>query len=611
MVALRWVFDELPPSGARRGGDPSEHAFRRDLSSFVREVVQNANDQAEFLPHVIFRLRELKGAALARYLEALSFETLRPHLEGAARSRGGAALARYLEALDGSGALLLLEVEDRNTRGLVGEESEGESHFRALCKDTLYSHKASASAGGSYGLGKSVLWTFSGLSTVIFNSILVDDARAADSPRLIGRVELPSHEATHEGARSWFTGSGWFGRSVRLGEGPVRAESVWSSAAVARAEALHVDRGPTAPPGTTIQIVGFRDPTRSYADAAELAKEMTDAALRYFWPAMVGDRKLRLSIQEQGRPRPMRVTESQEVAPFVACLAGREAPVEVLERGGDVAVRALPLEVPARRDGAPAVSAQVELLVRLGSEAQRGHPLAGHVAMFRGPGMVTRYWDCRGVSPDARPFHAVLIAGAARESEDLRVEQFLRAAEPPGHDEWRATPALRDAYRRGGPTALERLHRAVREALRELLAPRRSVGTEGPSQLQKRFPIGPRGAAGSAPSAFRFSRLEARFDGRRWSFSGRVEPVERSVAWRAIVRLRELGEDGSPLGTIAIARLDVDVERGATQPLVDGSVQIDAAPKVRVLAFTGTSEALGPSHDAAELSFEVTGAVER
>ena len=40
IAKVRWVFDPLPASGARRGGDPSEHAFRHDLETFVREVEQ-------------------------------------------------------------------------------------------------------------------------------------------------------------------------------------------------------------------------------------------------------------------------------------------------------------------------------------------------------------------------------------------------------------------------------------------------------------------------------------------------------------------------------------------------------------------------------------------
>lgn len=103
---VRWVFDELPPSGARRGEDPSEHACRRDLESLVREVVQNANDQAEFLPRVTFRFESFVTSrwkpTFARRSGRRSSLTSR-----ASRAKGGAALRSFL--------LVLLEIEDRNT----------------------------------------------------------------------------------------------------------------------------------------------------------------------------------------------------------------------------------------------------------------------------------------------------------------------------------------------------------------------------------------------------------------------------------------------------------------------------------------------------------------
>ena len=235
--------------------------------------------------------------------------------------------------------------------------------------------------------------------------------------------------------------------------------------------------------------------------------------------------------------------------------------------------------------------------------------------MFRGPGMVVSYWDRRGLMLGLRPFHALLIAGEARApdaptDEDVAVERFLRAAEPPGHDEWRATPALRQAYKRGGQVALERFHRTVTEELRLLLAPRLSQGTKGPTRLQKRFPIGPRGGQGSTTSSFRFSRLSARFDGLRWLFSGEVEPVERVPTWKAVVRLRELGDEATPLDTVPIEKLSVEEGHG-TSELIDGEVHIHAASRVHTLAFSGQSIRLTATDDPpAELSFEVTGAAE-
>lgn len=606
----RWVFDELPPSGARRGGDPSEHAFRGDLESFVREVVQNANDQAVGWPAVRFRLRELSGDELRAYLDALSFETLRAHLEAAARLKGGASVREFLEEYDRRQALLVVNVEDRNTMGLTGAESEGESHYRALCKDTLYSHKTSASAGGSYGLGKSVLWTFSGLSTVLFNSILLEPAPGQRSPRMIGRAELPSH-ATEDGV--WYSGSGWFGAPTEVARGALRAESLWAETAADHAAILGLERT-AEQPGTSIQIVGFRDPTRDADEStAVIGRRIASAAARWFWPAMVSRRKLRVSVDVGEGERAVDADAYPEVAPFVDCYRRRDETSATLERPGDVVVRQIAVDVPATKAGGASVRGSVELVVRLAAE--RDDPRVGHVAMFRGAGMVVRYWDRRALTIGMRPFHAILVCGQARRSEpsheDLEVERFLRAAEPPGHDEWRRTSTLQQAYKKGWGTALERLHQRVSEELRLLLAPRVTQGERGPDRLQRRFPIGPRGGSkGSAPTAFRFSRLAARLVEDRWTFEGEVEPVERVGAWRAAIRLRELGEDGAAVDEIAIESLEIEAP-GADVALGSGEAQVSAPKHVKGVAFRGRSASLAGREDPpGELCVEVTGTLE-
>jgi hypothetical protein len=62
-----------------------------------------------------------------------------------------------------------LWIEDRGTTGLVGDE-QGSGNFAALCRDRLFSEKQRAESGGSFGLGKAVLWRFSLLSTVATQS---------------------------------------------------------------------------------------------------------------------------------------------------------------------------------------------------------------------------------------------------------------------------------------------------------------------------------------------------------------------------------------------------------------------------------------------------------
>lgn len=568
-AAVRWIFDALPPSGARRGGDPSEHAFRHDLATLVREVVQNANDQAVGWPAVRFELIALRDERLAGFQRAIGWDTLRPHLEGAARTKGGAALGEFLALLAETNELLLLRVEDRNTEGLTGAESEGESHFRALCKDTLYSHKTSEAAGGSYGLGKSVLWTFSGLSIVIFNSVLLAHLGDQRSPRLIGRAELPSHQAAAGGRRRWFTGSGWLGREVRLGAGGARrAESVWGEGAAALARAAHLAREDRH--GTSILIVGFRDPTSEQRDEIpRLVDRIRGAAVQYFWPAMVMDtRHLRISVGQEQTAEKSLVEPDRSVAPFVECYRKRHDTSAALERVGDIVSRTLSVELPRPRAGGKPTTAQVDLVVRLAAEGRR-EALRNHVALFRGPGMVVRYWDRSSLTIGMRPFHAIVVCGLARNprhptAEDEQLERFLRAAEPPGHDDWLATARLKQTYQRGYAKALKTLKDRVSAELRKLLVSQPTQGERGPERLQRRFPIGSRGGRPTEPSPFRFSGLSAQFADGCWQVRGQIEPVERGTPWHARLTLAELGDDGRPSEPVAIAALQLGGPAGAS-----------------------------------------------
>jgi hypothetical protein len=601
-----WIFDVLPPSGARRGGDPAEHAFQRNLDTFVREVVQNANDQrlGAAAPEVHFRFEEIARARLDAFLEKLSWDTIEPHLRAAGATRGGRAVGRFLAEMDRSQRLLTLTIEDRHTVGLTGDESAEESHFRALCKDTLYSHKRTATAGGSYGLGKSVLWAFSGLSTVVFNSVLNDDPPKRKSPRLIGRTELPSHKVD----KQWFSGSGWFGKSVKT-DGGLRAESLWHLAASIEARDLFLAREERST-GTSILLVGFRDPASDDEPAiAVLDERIRTAAARWFWPAMeMSSPGLRIRAGDQDA----HADAVSEVRPFAECWRGRASRRVTLEQPGDVVARTIPIELPAQREGGATARGEVLLIVRLAPEGEK-RDLLGHVAMFRGPGMVVRYWDRSGLAQGMRPFHAVLAAGQARDPEsitdvDRQVETFLRDAEPPGHDEWLSTPALKENWKPGYAKALEQLKDRIGKELRDLLTPKPSHGSRGPERLQKRFPIGRRGATEGEQSAFHFSDFDATFDGTRWTFSGTVRPARRTErAWEASVLLRELGDAGAPLDEIAIASVEVG-DGSARATVDDGVVRIEAPAGTATLSFRGVSHGVSAGDGVVgEVMLEVGG----
>jgi hypothetical protein len=599
-----WVFDPLPASGARRGGDPSEHVFKHDLDTFVREVVQNANDQRVVAPSVDFTLSELTGEARKSFLDALDYKGLEEHLTSRPATRDGRRIAARASQVRQGKTLRVLRVEDRGTVGLTGDEDSGESHFRALCKDVLYTHKRSEGAGGSYGLGKSVLWTFSGLNTVIFNSVPKDVPKGTKPPRLIGRAELPSHSV----GTDWFSGPGWFGVPTRIGA-TLRAESVWSLNASQCARELGIDRK-KLDTGTSILILDFREPaSEGEATLLELDQRIRNASARWFWPAMTFEgRALAVSTQEGTAVNP---AEHADVFPFVQCYQARRSTRPSLENPGDVVCRDLEIELPAPRVGARAVAAKVRLVVRLADEKASG-PLVSHVALFRGAGMVVRYWDRSALSAQGSPFHAVLACGEARQPEavteaDRLVEAFLRDAEPPGHDEWESTPGLKDNWERGYAKALQQLKDRVTQALRDLLNPAVTYGTRGPELLQKRFPFGPKGTPGSAPRAFHFSDLRAELSGDTWQFTGALSPSKGKGVWEALIRLRELGEDGSPVRDIPIARL-ATTGADAKVTTMDGVAHVSVSGGTDVLGFSGESERLSDApEDMGLLSLEVTG----
>lgn len=606
---IDWVFDVAPPSGARRGGDPSEYAFDQDTATFIREVIQNANDQARAAADVIFTFIELSGERLDAFREAMCWRNLEAHLAAERGSRLGKRIERALSQVERSKRLLVLRIEDRNTDGLTGEELTGNSHFRALCKDTLYSHKDTASAGGSYGLGKSVLWNFSGLSTVLFNSNLKPSApHGARSPRLIGRTELPSHEVDGE----WFSGSGWFGERVEADRG-ARAESIWSAKASERAKRLHVDRGRVS--GTSILILGFREPSAdSESSPSELARVMRRAAVENFWPAMIlAHRMLRVGfdVAESGtEPEWIDVEADQELRPFLEC-ARVEGPIAgELRTAGDLVARELEISVPARLDGTKnKVVGRALLVVRLADEDSPSR-LSSHVALYRGSGMVTRYWDRKSISIGMRPFHAILRAGTARslqaDDSDEDVEAFLRAAEPPGHEQWKSMPGLKDTYHRGYKLAIDQLHDEITRHLRELVGRKPVQGDVGPDLLRKKFPIGGRGGPGGAPSIFHFSQIDAHFDGDRWLFEGEVRPSESGKDWDATIRMFALGEDGSPIEEIAIE--SIELAEGTNPVWRDGLPVIEARASVAAMKFSGMSVSIADRGELQpEVALEVTG----
>jgi hypothetical protein len=257
-IGLTWIFDPAPPSGAREGGVGWAHALPPELDVFVREVLLNSHDRIKGSDpvRVKFRLHQLDGLYRKRFLDALAWESLKSHL--VTSSTGNSPLAlRMRQGLQelGNMPLRLLQITDSGTEGLTGGEDEPTANFNALCRHVLYTSEDRPQRGGSYGLGKAVLWRFSSFSTVLFSSRMDGNPRAGF--RIFGRAKLPYHET---GENAW-RGPGWFGKSETKPDGR-RAVSVWDEEAENAARHLLLFRPAQEDTGTSILVVGFQEPTQ-------------------------------------------------------------------------------------------------------------------------------------------------------------------------------------------------------------------------------------------------------------------------------------------------------------------------------------------------------------
>ena len=279
-----WAFRPLPADGGMDFGNANVWVFDPNLENFTREVLQNVLDVVRGKSaHVVFRLIRLSGPRLNRFLEALQWNALdrnalESHLQASADEgqKFGRSVEEGLNRLRESGELILLRVEEHGTTGLTGEEFGKNSNFTALTRNNLDSEKASATAGGAFGLGKAVLRAgTSSLSLVLFNSDLAIPDSDQQEGRLIGRAELSFHHVNGGD----FAGPGWFGRLV-----DDHAESYWGNRALA--QDLCLERSPGTP-GTSTLVVGFHDPTaEGERDPDELATNLVRATAAHFWPAL-------------------------------------------------------------------------------------------------------------------------------------------------------------------------------------------------------------------------------------------------------------------------------------------------------------------------------------
>ena len=204
-----WVMDELTGNRMQRGASPALHVVKGDVDTLTRETGQNSRDQKSGKAPVklVYTLIELSGEDKKDFLKAMDWPRLRKHLEACANDPGetGPRMRRGLAMIESEAPLRCLRIEDFGARGLQGEDFDSKKNFGLLCR-AEFKTSNEGGRGGSYGLGKAVLWRFSGIATVLLSSVV--QGCESKGIRLFGRTDIPSHSIP--GDRE-YQSSGWFG----------------------------------------------------------------------------------------------------------------------------------------------------------------------------------------------------------------------------------------------------------------------------------------------------------------------------------------------------------------------------------------------------------------
>jgi len=496
---MEWGFKQLGRDEPLSGSS-EQFAIGRKVHNFVRESIQNSWDQrhSSLEPvQVVFSFIDLEGDELDEFLKDINWDKgLEEHLRVCAEQNNHDKnkLKRNLRKLE-QGRMRLLRVSDFNTKGLSGPEFGDEGNFCKLCRNRMIPSEGrnNAGKGGSFGVGKSVYWSFSGLNTVVFSSVFADESQN-DLSRVFGRTYLPDHKWTDaNGQEDRYSGDAFM--CVRNPEGD-RMSADFGSAGVGQGSLLYRNQNAR---GTSILVVMYEE-VESEGDLplAEVAMRFRDAVIANFWP-LLHENSLEATVEwrSRGGAGSEVVGIPEEFDPFVRALSFPQDS-DALSGGtdpdllqpGDTAYFSAAIKVSARTtddDPQPAVPdgevavcvtrlTEEEKLKLANFEARYGFAkfkFVNRLANIRGAKMVVENREY--VTGACYDHVGVVRVGRFRDlggnvtPDDEAVEQFLRDSEPPAHDEWQFFDKVRHAYASPWQPVVSRMYDDIGAKARKLL----------------------------------------------------------------------------------------------------------------------------------------------
>jgi RNA polymerase primary sigma factor len=591
--ALTWYHRPAHDDGGREFGNAAAFAFDPNLGVLAREATQNSlderlnKDEPVRVRHI---LDEIEGERLYDFLEALRWNELEPHLDAAAGSdnKVGRILAEGIRDLRQTGRLLLLRIDDYNAAGLTGSDYDN-GRFAAVTRRQLESRKQGEAAGGSYGLGKATFWATSRLGLVLINSTLSEPYQGRTANRMFGRLELPWRRAV---GNEW-AGPAWFGEPDPERRGATR--SWWGDDETAERLFLKRDSGA---PGTSFLIIGAHDPSGEADSLESMHAALVDGLAASFWASMVAtpQRRPMLEASVVARRNGVVVVPEERIDPDVyeptrsralrAFLQGRT--VSKSTAGDDVVQRSVRLQVPPLKSTGKATAMThdaVLLLAREDTPTNRSNRLV----CMRSSRMVVMNRGVTDLPMGVEPFQAVLLAGEAAGADVLgakEAEQFLRAAEPPEHNDWKRTDDLTTTYARGAVTGIRNFRSAMLEEVRRALRPSEDRAGDGPTSLKGLLDLGvPRAQSSGGARVPVIDAVEGTIDvDGAWRVRVEIRLPVKDDAWMLTPILRFASRSG-PKPEARWAKIEPESHCELTE---DGALLFTAG--CRTASFSGVSD---------------------
>lgn len=473
---MDWEFYQRGQAGDAYAASQSRIIIEGDhtispFEIFVREVLQNSLDAAQNTNGqsqkvtVRFKLHKIhQPPAKQRFLDAIGWPVLKPRVLAANRVR----LNRQEPAEFGDPEKLerddisVLEISEASTIGLVGPEAvlneqderwwPGQPKaYIALARDDARREKQGIGSGGTYGLGKAVLWAASEIQTVFFFSRL-STGWEDTLLRAAGQSRLGPHFIGNAAFRGLGYGGDMHDRWCR----PLRNQK-------AQEFASKVGIGSRSDPtetGTTIVIPFWDQPDSDVEDRVQTHVLVARYAARYFWPAIV-DGRLEVIAEN-----PTGTTENASVhllhyQPFIELYRrvkqGTQSPRDAVVE--DISIR-VPQGPPPRNDQAATTFVRAALCEVTRDEEVR-EDFKRKVACIRGQGMVVGYTRMTGHT-QVKPFVGLALGGRAIDVRPvgIRGDVLLGFSEYVTHTRWDEKSASLRHWPQAKPV--------VRELLRKL-----------------------------------------------------------------------------------------------------------------------------------------------